>query len=286
MTPYEIAELTGFDDGNRIPSLPIPDPDDFAALVTDSFTSLSEFFVNTGLEGDLEALLWAQTNAYHRLIADLERRADSVRSQIKELDERGDTSEIGTVELERKTDEAKHYDARIEAFTEALGAAVACYEKQIGRPWFPRTGSVKGNGYTAARLNARDYLKGAALKKANQAFPVGTPVIAFGDRSIEDYDRVWRILDAFLERVPDLVLHHPGDTKGFSVIAAAWATARDRPQVAWPPDFSKDKRSAAFKRNERLLSIKPAYLVTFGKEPITLNLIQKARPLNIQIVER
>jgi hypothetical protein len=209
-----------------------------------------------------------------------------LRSQIKDLIERGDTSEIGTVELEQKMEEAKHYDARIEVFTEALGAAVVCYEKEIGRPWFPRTGSIKGNNYTAARLNARDYLKAAANKKNTANFPAGTPVIAFGDRSIEDYNRVWRILDAVLKQFPDLVLHHPGDTKGFSVIATAWANARNRAQVAWPPDFNKDKRSAAFKRNERILTIEPACIVTFGSEPITLNLIQKAERQKILIVQR
>ena len=104
--------------------------------------------------------------------------------------------------------------------------------------------------------------------------PDGTPVVFAGGRTrhpseadaLTFANNVWKALDKVRDRVPDMVLIHGGDTKGVDRIASSWAERRNIPQVTFSLDMRLGAR-AGFKRNERMLSLSPRYVVAFPGLP-------------------
>ena len=100
--------------------------------------------------------------------------------------------------------------------------------------------------------------------------PDGTPVVFAGGRTrhpseadaLTFANNVWKALDKVRDRFPDMVLIHGGDTKGVDRIASSWAERRNIPQVTFSLDMRLGAR-AGFKRNERMLSLSPRYVVAF-----------------------
>ncbi|WP_443029272.1 DUF7146 domain-containing protein [Sphingopyxis sp. A083] len=72
-----------------------------------------------------------------------------------------------------------------------------------------------------------------------------------------------------------------GDT-----LVAAYLAARGTrgvPQVAFRPDWNRDKKAAPFKRNERLIDAMPTGLIVFSGTGIQDNLVDKARAFGIPV---
>jgi YspA, cpYpsA-related SLOG family len=80
-----------------------------------------------------------------------------------------------------------------------------------------------------------------------------------------------------------MVLLHGGSPRGAERIAACWADNRKVPQVVFKPDWTREGRSAPFKRNDRLLEALPIGVVVFPGSGISANLADKAKTLGIPV---
>jgi hypothetical protein len=80
-----------------------------------------------------------------------------------------------------------------------------------------------------------------------------------------------------------MVLLHGGSPRGAERIAACWADNRKVPQVAFKPDWTRDRKAAPFKRNDRLLEALPVGILAFPGSGISANLADKARQRGIPV---
>lgn len=97
-------------------------------------------------------------------------------------------------------------------------------------------------------------------------------------------NNVWATLDKVRDRVPDMVLIHGGDTKGVDRLASSWAERRGIPQVTFSLDMRLGAR-AGFKRNERMLSLDPRYVIAFPGNGVNASSL-KPRLDRITVVDR
>jgi hypothetical protein len=146
---------------------------------------------------------------------------------------------------------------------------------------------------TSALVEGRDFLRARAEAKRRAAVPEGTPVVFAGGRTrhaTEDDaltfgNNVWATLDKVRDRVPDMVLIHGGDTKGVDRLASSWAERRGIPQVTFSLDMRLGAR-AGFKRNERMLSLDPRYVIAFPGNGVLERLVIEAKARRITVVDR
>jgi hypothetical protein len=277
MSQWEAIELYGLEDGERILNLPFPEEAKTAEVTAEAFDLFVNLYRNTGMEGKLEGLMWGFVNLLHRQHERENQNADRLGIDLKISREEQDGSEVRSTELENLIARAHHAENCLSVIEDARAAAIDRYEAYFKRIWTPASGSLPARPLTAAMIEAKDFQR-ARREKAALAFdPSGIPVIAFGDRGYTNYEEVFRCLDWLKSQVETMVLHHPGDDKGFSAIARDWARSRNVNQVGWEPDFNKNKKSAAFLRNDDMLKINPAAVILFGEAPITKNIGDKAQ---------
>src|SRR3546814_3930565 len=82
-----------------------------------------------------------------------------------------------------------------------------------------------------------------------------------------------------------MVLIHGGDTKGVDRLASSWAERRGIPQVTFSLDMRLGAR-AGFKRNERMLSLDPRYVIAFPGNGVLERLVIEAKARRITVVDR
>lgn len=78
---------------------------------------------------------------------------------------------------------------------------------------------------------------------------------------------------------------HGGDTKGVDRLASSWAERRGIPQVTFSLDMRLGAR-AGFKRNERMLSLDPRYVIAFPGNGVLERLVIEAKTRRITVVDR
>ena len=169
------------------------------------------------------------------------------------------------------------------------------YLEETGSSWRPAGGSRLNQSASAvsAVIDARDYLRARAESRRKAAMPEGTPVLFAGGRSsfaaLEDAkvfaSNVWSTLDRVRENVADMILVHGGDRKGSDRLAASWAERRKVPQLVFGLDPRLGK-SAGFRRNERMLALKPRYLVAFSGNGVLERLVIQAKERRVSVVDR
>ena len=113
----------------------------------------------------------------------------------------------------------------------------------------------------------------------------GTPEFDRFVTTLAPGNNVWATLDKVRDRVPDMVLIHGGDTKGVDRLASSWAERRGIPQVTFSLDMRLGAR-AGFKRNERMLSLDPRYVVAFPGNGVLERLVIEAKARRITVVDR
>jgi hypothetical protein len=287
MSAYALMELHGFDDGGRLMGLEVPAVENAASALPEMLDLWLTLTINTGSEPDAEPVAWGFCNALYWQVNALERQLSNVTTSLKEVIKEDDGSEIKSVELEEKTAAAMRLQERFDFLEACLDALTARYLDAFSRHWQPRKGSLKVKPTTAAIIEAQDFMKGQKARIALAYAPEGTNICAIGDQGYSDHDQVFKILTRVRAKHPDMILHHPGDTLGFCVIADEWARVNGVHQVTHKPDFKRFSRSEApFKRNQEMLKkIKPKGVVIFGKAPISLNLGQQALKLKIPVME-
>ena len=263
------------------------DEDDATCALLEAFRILAEGVAPDGfqLADERESLLWGFVNCLDAQTRRLDRTADRLVPELKDLQRSQDGSEVRSRELELVTDRSQNLNARRDAFETLRDTAAEAYRESTGGTWRPRSGShVSLSGkLTSAAIDARDYQRARKERTTAAHLPQGTLVAVAGGRDIADPAVVIARLDKARAKHADIVLVHGGGP-GVDRIAARWAERNGVDQVVCRPDWERHGRAAPFRRNEAMLDLMPKGLLVFaGASGITENLVDKARRLGIPV---
>ena len=263
------------------------DADDAMEAVLESFRILGEGVGPDGtqLAGERESLLWGFVNMLDAQTQRLDRAADKLLPELRDLQREQDGSEIRSRELELVTDRAQNFADRRDAFEQMRDAAAEAYRGETGGTWRPRRGShVSQTGkLTSAAIDARDFVRARKDRKAQAHMPNGTLVAIAGGKDVASPAAVIAQLDRTRAKYTDMVLVHGGGP-GVERIAAQWAERNGVHQVVCKPDWDRHGRAAPFRRNEELLNLLPKGVIAFPGSGITENLVERARQLGIPVM--
>jgi len=259
------------------------------------WSDLFALVCGTALEADAEDLGWAFVNLFHRSATRKSTALDRATDEVRALVATAEGSEIHTHELETQVVRAQCAESAMLALEEMREVAAALYLNEFGSSWKPVSSSRFNHGamLTSALVEGRDFLRARDQAKRRAAMPEGTPVVFAGGRTrhpseadaLTFANNVWATLDKVRDRVPDMVLIHGGDTKGVDRLASSWAERRNIPQVTFSLDMRLGAR-AGFKRNERMLSLDPRYVVAFPGNGVLERLVIEAKSRRITVVDR
>ena len=262
------------------------DADEALCAMQEAFGLLADAVAPDGFQiaDERESLLWGFVNMLDAQTQRLDRAADKLMPELRDLQREQDGTEIKSFELELKTDRAQNLTARRDAFETMRDAAAESYRDATGTTWRPRRGShVSQTGkLTSAAIDARDYIRARKDRKTQAHLPQGTLVAIAGGKDIANPAAVIARLDKAREKYADMVLVHGGGP-GVEKIAAGWAERNGVHQVVCKPDWDRHGRAAPFRRNDELLNLLPKGVIAFPGSGITENLVDKARQLGIPV---
>ena len=264
------------------------DEDDAIDAVHAAFELLADGIGPDGtqLADERESLLWGFVNMLDAQTQRLDRAADRLMPDLRDLQREQDGSEIKSRELELITDRAQNLTARRDAFERMRDAVAQDYQVQTGSVWRPRSGShtSQTGKLTSAAVDARDFMRARQDRKTQAHLPEGTLVAVTGGKDVSQPAAIFQRLDKVREKYTDMVLVHGGGP-GVERIAASWAEQRGVHQVVCKPDWDRHGRAAPFRRNDDLLNLLPKGVIAFPGSGITDNLVDKARSLGIPVQE-
>ena len=256
------------------------DADEATGSVEDAFRILAQGACPDGLQlaDERESLMWGFVNMLDAQTQRLDRTADKLGPELRDLQREQDGTEIKSFELELLTDRARNLTGRRDAFETLRDAAAESYRAVTGNTWRPRRGShtSQTGKLTSAAIDARDYQRARKDRKTQAHLPQGTLVAVAGGKDIADPAAVIERLDKAREKYADMVLVHGGGP-GVEKIAASWAERNGIDQVVCKPDWDRHGRAAPFRRNDELLNLLPKGVIAFPGSGITENLVDKAR---------
>ena len=262
------------------------DADEALCAMQEAFGLLADAVAPDGFQiaDEREGLLWGFVNMLDAQTQRLDRAADKLMPELRDLQREQDGTEIKSFELELKTDRAQNLTARRDAFETMRDAAAESYRDATGSTWRPRRGShVSQTGtLTSAAVDARDYMRAKKDRKTMAHLPQGTLVAIAGGKDVTDPGAVFDRLDKVRAKYADMVLVHGGGP-GVERIAAQWAEKNGVHQVVCKPDWDRHGRAAPFRRNDELLNLLPKGVLVFPGSGITENLADKARQLGIPV---
>lgn len=263
---------------------PLPEEPQVQSSITAIFGAFAEMLGDTRLEPDLEDMFWSIPNLFHRAGERIQRELDRNEEAQRTGQREQDGSEVKSVELERLIAEGITLLERRNAFEFMRDYAADLFEAQTGSSWRPRTGSkVNHANMTATMIDSRDFLSARRRAETEVLIPGGTKIAFSGGMDYNDHERIWARLDQAHAKHPDMVLLHGGSPKGAERIAACWAESRKVTQITFKPNWTKHAKAAPFRRNDDMLSVMPAGVITFPGNGITGNLADKARRLGIPV---
>jgi hypothetical protein len=263
---------------------PIPEDRVIAGAVADIFDALIATMADTGLDADLDDLLWSTVNSFHRAVERVERTLDDNEQTQKQGQREQDGSEVKAVQLEALIATGQRLIERRDALELFRDTGADLYRKTTGSNWSPRHGSrVNHRQLTSAMIDSRDFI--AARKRADREvlLPAGPKIALTGGLDFNDHQLIWAKLDQVRAKHPDMVLMHGKSPKGAEKIAARWADHRGVAQIGFAPDWTKHGRSAPFKRNDQMLDVLPIGVIVFPGTGIQDNLADKAKKLGIPV---
>jgi hypothetical protein len=263
---------------------PLPEARLAEGAVADIFDALVVALSDTRLEPDLEELLWAAVNLFHRATSRIERELDDNEQAQKRSQRDQDGSEIRSVELERLTAEGQTLIERRNCMEFFRDQAADQFERHTSTAWRPRSGSmVNHRTLTSSMIDSRDFLAAKRRAETEVLVPAGPKIAVTGGLDFNDHRLIWDRLDRVHSKHPDMVLLHGGSPKGAERIAARWADHRKVTQIAFKPDWNRHAKAAPFKRNDALLEVLPIGVMVFPGTGIQDNLADKARKLGISV---
>jgi YspA, cpYpsA-related SLOG family len=277
--------LYGYRPGQDEPDpRPMPEAETVEGQLGTIAEALEALFADTRLEDDLADLFWAFVNLFHRKIERVERELDGNEQAQRRSQLEQDGSEVKSVELERLIAQGISLIERRNAFEFCRDHAARLFEVATGSLWRPQAGSMASHRtLTAAMIDSRDFLAARRKADAQMLAPSGPRIAFTGGVECNDHVRIWDALDKLHARHPDMVLLHGGSPRGAERIAACWADSRKVPQVAFKPDWTRDRKAAPFKRNDRMLEALPIGVVAFPGSGISANLADKAKIRGIPV---
>ena len=160
---------------------PLPEAQMASGAIADIFDAMVATLQDTRLEPDLENLLWAIGNIFHRAGERIERQLDDNEQAQRRSVREQDGSEVKSVELETFLREGTSLIERRDAMEYFRDCSADQYRLHIGKPWAPRSGSlVNRKTLTASMIDSRDYI--AARKRADRQVlvPEGTKIAVTG----------------------------------------------------------------------------------------------------------
>ena len=262
------------------------DRDDTIDAVSEAFRILAQGVTPDGFQiaDERESLLWGFVNMLDSQTQRLDRAADKLTPDLRDLQRAQDGTEIKSLELELITDRARNLTARRDAFETMRDEAADAYRVETGSMWRPRRGShVSQTGkLTSAAIDARDYQRARKDRKTMAHLPQGTLVAIAGGKDVDDPAAVIARLDRTRAKYADMILVHGGGP-GVEKIAAQWAERNGVHQIVCKPDWDRHGRAAPFRRNEELLDLLPKGVIAFPGSGITENLVDRARQLGIPV---
>ena len=262
------------------------DADDALAAVAEAFRILAQGVAPDGtqLADERESLLWGFVNMLDSQTNRLDRAADRLMPELRDLQRAQDGTEIKSLELEMTTHRAQCLTDRRDAFETMRDTAAEQYRAETGNLWRPRRGShVSQTGaLTSASIDARDFARARQDRKTAAHLPQGTLVAIAGGKDVADPAAVIAMLERTRAKHADMVLVHGGGP-GVEKIAARWAEQNGVHQVVCKPDWDRHGRAAPFRRNEELLNLLPKGVLAFPGSGITENLVDRARQLGIPV---
>lgn len=263
---------------------PMPEERLAAGAVADIFDAFVATLADTRLEPDLEDLLWAQVNLFHRAAQRIGRELDANEASQKRSQREQDGSELRSVELERLIAEGLTLIERRNAMEFFRDRAADAFEHHTGSHWRPRSGSLANHRHlTAAMIDSRDFIAAKRRAEIEPLMPAGPKVAFTGGLDCNDHRAIWAALDKAHAKHPNMVLVHGGSPKGAERIAASWAQNRALPQIVFRPDWARHAKAAPFKRNDAMLDVLPIGVIVFPGSGISANLADKARRLGIPV---
>jgi hypothetical protein len=263
---------------------PLPEDHIVSAAVADIFDALVSTLTDTCLDPDLENLLWATVNLFHRAADRVQRQLDDNEDAQKRSQREQDGSEVRSVELERLLAEGRTLIERRDAMEAMRDEAAEHFQRHTHSPWTPRAGSkVNRKALTSAVVDSRDFINARRWADQQVLIPPGERIAFTGGVDFNDHRLIWDVLDKVLAKHPRMVLLHGGYPTGAERIAATWADARTVPQVPFRPKFAlHGKKAAPFKRNDEMLQAMPIGVVVFPGGGIQDNLHDKAVAIGIR----
>ena len=119
------------------------DADDATDAVLEAFRILAQGVGPDGfqLADERESLMWGFVNMLDSQTQRLDRAADKLMPDLRDLQKAQDGTEIKSRELELTTDRAQSLTARRDAFETMRDAAAEAYRSETGGMWRPRRGS-------------------------------------------------------------------------------------------------------------------------------------------------
>ena len=262
------------------------DRDDALDAVDEAFRIMAQGVAPDGfqLADERESLLWGFVNMLDSQTRRLDRAADKLMPDLRDLQRAQDGTEIKSRELELVTDRAQNLTDRRDAFEILRDTAAEAYRADTGNVWRPRRGShaSQTGKLTSAAIDARDYQRARKDRKTQAHLPQGTLVAIAGGKDIANPAAVIERLDKAREKYADMVLVHGGGP-GVEKIAASWAERNGVHQIVCKPDWDRHGRAAPFRRNDELLNLLPKGVIAFPGSGITENLVDKARQLGIPV---
>ena len=142
----------------------------------------------------------------------LDRAADRLTPEMRDLQREQDGSEIKSRELELVTDRAQNFGDRRDAFETMRDAAAEAYRTETGSTCRPRRGShtSQTGKLTSAAIDARDFQRARKDRKTMAHLPQGTLVAIAGGKDIADPAAVIARLDKARAKYDDMILVHGG----------------------------------------------------------------------------
>ena len=278
----EVERLTGDDYESCL------DPPDDSAPdnMEPAFKLIAAMFgEGTAAELDAENVLYNIVGAFNRPVTQLHRAHGEACGTLRDLIDRGDSSEVGSVRLEQAERRTHLLDQRIEHLETIRDIAIRCYEDAVGRAWTPPKGSAPSrSGQTASARSARQYLAASRAKELAALAPDGERFAIMGAPEVVDEALITRALDELQAQHPEMILVHAADRNNpVDNIAARWARRSNLHQIPMgQPDFAKHKSAAPFIRNDEMIALGLSGVLIFPRPKdakphgISENLAQKA----------
>ena len=159
--------------------------------------------------------------------------------------------------------------------------AAETYRAQTGRPWSSARGSKVSSATTASQIAGADFLKARATAMREKRNPTGPIVVFSGGQEWHDHEQLYARLDQIKARIPHMTLCTTAQRKGADAIAAAWASSRGVPLVAFAPNSARYGNAAGFRRNAQLVDLRPVEAIVCQGSGLQSNLLDSLKAANV-----